>query len=205
MAPIPPSCHLFAEQIEFRQCCFEAENQRSVLSVFERQIIGHDRTERLCKCLFHEGFASKMSGARRLMTRLVSLIVAAPSVEQLRGQIEMLIWKLPPSKTIAGSHQLRIRTIFERSLPLSSEFSHFFFVSFRRSFAFDFAFPQCYCVTRWFCCGSAKVSLRLNSSSIRRLERSFRNNNSIAAGPSHTKEAGYREPIRKWASPQKRE
>ena len=70
--------------------------------------------------LFHEGFASKMSGAHRLMTRLESLIVVVPSsrlvsVEQLRGQIEMLIWKLPPSKAVGGSHRFgpeRFSTFF---------------------------------------------------------------------------------------------
>lgn len=165
--------------------------------------------------VLYEGFASKMSGAHRLTTRLESLIVVVslsrlPSLEHLHGQIEMLIWKLPPSEA-AGASRCFGPAWFSTFAP-SIEFSPFFSRSSRIWTITNFSLVGIFIfsVCRSARCHDPSVTLRqpfsdekiefLGHSST---ERSFRNNNSIMAGSSHTKEAGYRDRSESGALPEK--
>lgn len=126
--------------------------------------------------VLYEGFAWKMSGAHRLTTRLESLIVVVslsrlPSLEHLHGQIEMLIWKLPPSEA-AGASRCFGLAWFSTFAP-SIEFSPFFWRSSRIwTITVAFLFFQSAVVLGvtihpWLC-GNLSPARRSNSSGIRR-------------------------------------
>lgn len=175
--------------------------------------IEHDRTNdyvNVTRCIVRRLCIENVRCSPTDATRLESLIVVVPSLKHLHGQIEMLIWKLPRSEAAGASRCFGLAS-FSTFTP-SIEFSPFFSRSSRIWTITDFSLVGIFIlsVCRSARCHDPSVTLRrpfsgeeiefLGHSSA---ERSFRNNNSIMAGPSHTKEAGYRDRSESGALPEK--